>query len=58
MGFINCRRIFQILVSPLAAPFIPNSCLVLAVLFSNFSGSLLVIFNEIILISKSNLYRT
>lgn len=31
MGFISCKRIFQIEVSPGAAPFIPSICLVLAV---------------------------
>ncbi len=30
IGFISCRRIFQIELSPGAAPFIPKSCLVLA----------------------------
>jgi len=30
IGFINWRRIFQIDVSPDDAPFIPNSCRVLA----------------------------
>ncbi len=40
MGFINWRRIFQIEVSPLAAPFMPRSCRALAELteLAEFSG--------------------